>query len=731
MSDIQNDKLAVIKPRNKLENVEASLRDQIPEKLLVKLEDLNIGQTVDTLWHRGNADRTNWLERQKAFLADWDEFLVASAEGPFEQSSNLHLPTSFIIAKTYHARMLQALLANEATAKPRRADQVERAKAVSGLLQYTISDWANENTGLEDMLDLWVWDWVTTGVGLTKWKWDRKYTRFQDVEMVVQAAPSRFETAQDGTQREVTRGQKVEVEKDRVIETFNGPCAERLAAEDLLLIGGEGDPDRADAVIHRQYLTKSDLYMLADQKIFQTDAVDKIIMSGQDYVVGSDVGSEIKDQRAQNAGKNEANTEADLDRYQILEAYLRIDVDESGIDSEIIVWVHARTQAVLRATYLHRVNKAGKRPFTKIDFHKRPGQDYGMGLVEVLFPLSKEMDMMHNSRIDFGMLSTMPFAFYRASSSLDPETINFEPGQLIPVDDPQRDVFFPNLGNRTSFGFQEEAALQTMVERLTGISDLNLGVLSGSQGATRTATGARALVGEANANLDVHLRRLFRGWKKSLEYLLSMLQQRVDPGLGFRVTGDLGHDYWLYIQDRDDIGGDFDFDLDPSSAASNPSVRQERAGQVLQLAANPLFLQMGIVSAGNLYEAVKNQLVAVGIKDFSKYITKPAGFNAQLSPEEISNRALRGENVPILPTDDNEGFLEFFKQLMASDELLGQFDESEIAVLAGQARDRQALLAALQKQAAQAANIQQQQINSLQATQPAAVGSGTSGPEQG
>ena len=35
---------------------ESSLRDQIPKKLLKKVKDLNIANTISSVWHTGNAD---------------------------------------------------------------------------------------------------------------------------------------------------------------------------------------------------------------------------------------------------------------------------------------------------------------------------------------------------------------------------------------------------------------------------------------------------------------------------------------------------------------------------------------------------------------------------------------------------------------------------------------------------------------------------------------------------
>lgn len=713
MSELNRDKLVIENGRkNTLKDVDAPLRDQIPEKLAQKLEEMEIGQRVMALWSIASRNRQEWMNRQETFLSDWDEFLESSAEGPFAGASSLHIPMPLQVAKTMHARYVQAILGVEPffNLKPRREDSVDRTQVVSDTMHYTLKDWCNFNQGVEEAVDLWIWDWVTMGSGMMKARWECQYERFVDV--VTEKRPRQMAQIdpQSGMQVMVTKVEEAEVEKKVTKKVFEGPCLNRKNLEDVVLIGGEGDPQLADAVIEQDWLTASDLWTLADRKIFREDRVKEVIEKGPQVVMGSP-DSVLKQRRMENNGKAVLDTSADLDRYRVLEAYLRVDVDGSGINSDVVVWVHSETQAILRATYLRRINKSGERPYFKIDFHKRAGQDYGIGIVEMVHPLSKEMDAIHNLRIDYGMISTMPFGFYRPTSSIDPQIIELEPGALIPVDDPQRDVYFPNLGNRTAFGFQEEAALQTMVERLTGVNDMLLGNLTGAQGATRTATGARALLGESNVNLNVALRRLGRGWRRALQYLLHMLQQRIPEGLSFRVTGEAGDDYWRYIASQDDIAGDFDFEVSQNTENSNRAIQQETSTQVLQLVLNPLLIQIGVVNQGNIYEAVKSYLKGLGVKDFSKFVTKPPEWQHQMSPQDEANRVLRGIPVPVTPEMDHQGYLEYFQEIYDNDELLGQFSEQQTIMLAAQAEKHKKMLAALEEMAAQAAVSNQMRSN--------------------
>jgi hypothetical protein len=718
MSELNKDNEVVQKGRkNALKDVDAPLRDQIVAKLLNKLSDMKVGNKVQNMWTSGNSNRAAWLERQQAYLASWDEHLISDTSGPFDGSSKLHIPMPHIVCKTFHARMMQAIWGIDPPfhVKARLEAMLERTQLVSDLLRYTLYDYANHNKGIEEVMDRWIWDWITTGLGVKKWRWDVTYTRFLDVTTETVPGPPKHVVI-DGKDAQVPTTKQVEKEVAVTKKNFDGPVCELVNAEDFLTIGGSLDPDAADAVIHRQWLTASQLWTLADRGIFDTEAVEDVIEGGPDSESGQLNGA-IKNQQLKNSGKASMDSDNDLDRYEILEAYLKVDVDGSGINSDIVVWVHNRSGEILRATYLYRVSKTGERPFATIEFHHRKGEAYPTGLVEMLYPLSRELDAIHNMRIDMGIISVMPFGFYRATSGIDPSKIQLEPGALIPVDNPQTDVYFPNLGNRTSFGMQEEQAIQNMVERLTSISDLNLGVMNG-QGATRTATGARALVGEMSANLDVYLRRLNRGWKKSLRYLLHTLQQRVPPGLSFRLTGDAGSDYWRTIRDSKDIEGDFDLELSPNSSSSNKQIQTELAGQVLQQVQNPLAIQMGCVGPGQFYEALKNWYQANGVKDFGRYVIKPQGYERSITPEEEANRLLRGIEVPITPNMDHQGFIDYFQHIHDTDELLGQFDEHQTMLLAAQAQKHAQMAAALQQAAAQQANAQQMSRNAQMASNP-------------
>lgn len=721
---IQNDHKVIDEGRkNTMEGEipQVSLRDQIPAKLFKKLNEQKIGETVSEIWNLGTINRQEWLESQRMLLNEFEEFLEPITEAPYSWSSVLHLPIAYTLCRTFHSRMNAAILSMDPpfTAIARKEANTDRAPLVQELMQYAFKDWSNCYKGMEDVIDKWIWQWVTSGRGILKYKWEERFSRFMDVVEVPKQGPNRYETDAQGNEVVIPTVEMVEEEVERVIPSFIGPWVEAKQQEDVLIVGGDGDPDEADVVIEQIYMTASELWTLVDRGIFNKEMVQEVIDGGADLQSGDQTGL-IKQERAEIAKEGQLDVIFDLDRYRILECYMKKDVDGSGINSDIVVWVAPTQRKLLRATYLHRISKSGKRPYAVIDFHRRTNTNNPVGLVELTYSLCKEIDTQENMKIDFGLLTTLPFGFYRASSSMQAETMPLEPGAMIPLDNPQADVYFPNLGNRSSFSAQEVGFLYNIIERMTSVSDLSLGVL-GAQGAARTATGARVVASESNTNLDIYVKRMNRGFKKLLRGLFEMVQERLPAGLEFRILGDDGQQYFRQVRSREEIAGMYDFELEGSSANSNKQIQMDNASQIYQMTANPIDLQLGLISPQERFEAVKNLLQTMGVKNWSKFLKTPPTTRI-FSPQDIANRILAGIDVPLDPMQDLDGFIAYVDYIVNDDMILGQFNEQQTLQLVAKQREAQQLKQAMEQAAAQQANINQMRMNAAQSQQQAGAG---------
>lgn len=726
MSNLQNDKDVIREGRkNTLKEAEVPLRDRIVKSLMTKLEEDDVGTKLNDAWYMATADIQSALDTQQTLLADLDDFATSGGNNKHGGVSNIHLPVAFIIVKTYHARFLDAILGIDPpfSAKARREDGVDKVAVVEDLMRYNLSTWCNNFHGIDDSLDDFIWDWCASGTAIMKTRWKTEYESYVDIVVESVPTPPLMQEAPDGTIVSIPQYEEKEKEATITKRTFNGIQYDVVSIEDFRMIGGKGDPDLADKVAHSQWYTASELWTAVDQKRFKREAVEKLIEGGQQFEAAG-VGAGIKQQRDIKAGSNSYDGGNSLDRYQIIEWCFKYDTNGSGINSDLVAWVSLQTGDVLGCTYLRRISPTGERPYSVAYFHKRKGESHGIGLGEILLPLTREIDAMHNIRIDNAIFQSIPFFFYRASSGMDAAKLQVEPGMGIPLDNPQTDVFFPNVGNRTSFTANEEQVIQGYVERLTGISDLSLGVQSGQQGATRTASGVRALLGENNNNLSVHLRRLNKAWSKILRTSFHLLQNRCEPDFQFRITGENGQDVFRKIFDQD-LALEVDFELSANTANTNKSVQMETAQILVQTTMNPLNIQMGLSGPNEMYASQKNYLSTIGVKDIHRYLKKPADYGYVMSPEEEFQRVIREQKVDVQPNSDHKGFIAFAMSMLEQQDATPNsrtLTHDQELLIIDQVKKHQAMDAAMDQQAAQQNVANQMQQNAIMSQQQAPTG---------
>lgn len=723
MSTIQNDKENVEfrsrKPdkgsEKRMEDYfKAPLRDATVDNLMKKCGDEEVGLKVQKAWLQHKSHVETHQDRMEK-LQKWDEY-IDDHELMYDGESNIHLPLTMVVLKTFHARMYQALFAVDPPFSVRAMQEAyqDDVDMVYGLMAWTLKEWCNHNEGCEAVADRWLWNWAGWGSGALKLRWDCKYTRYVDVEDFYTRGASTWEVVIDpetGTVEEVEKPTVIRSQREKAVteKIFEGPVLEYVAKEDFAMIGGR-DPQLCDMVLHRTYMTADQLQTLALQGIFDQKTVDLMIKGGPHTESGKP-GQNMRQEQEIHDGIQTQDVGEDLDRYEILEAHLEMDINRDGLNESIIVWVDNQSGRELRATYAHRVNRGGKRPFVNIEFIPREGHGYAMGLRELIHPLSVELDMIHNIKVDIGIMAAQPIGFYRAATGLDPVKLKIKPGDLIPVDDPSSHVFFPNLGDRSGFFKDEEMLLMQHVERLTAINDINTATL-GRQGAARTATGVAQLTAENSANLDIFIKRMQRGWRQMLRILWSMLQQRLPDGTEFRVTGRDGKEYFRRVN-RMNIQQRVDFYLEANSTSSNRIVQLEQSMQVLAQTMNPLFLQVGIVTPAGIYEALKDYFQALQRKDYARFITRPANVVRQLTAEEELARIVNGKNVPITPEMDHQRFIELAQELLGQEHAVQMYGAGQLEAVRAQMQQHQAMHQAMEAQAKQIAQANQQGFNSM------------------
>lgn len=644
-----------------------SLRYQIPKKLknLSPQVKEKMSSWIDYQMRLGDDQRTSFLARLASYRAAWNDFQQTGINPAFKNGNNIHVPMTFEKVRALHARLYQAILGMEPifTIRPRKAIAEIQKQFKEDLLQWATSDFANRGDGWTGTIDQDIWNMIADGTSITKHSWERDVRKFVDVE-VSEKEP--LELGPDG--RLVT--EEREVEREEVV--YDGPIFSPVRLEDVYIVGNYVDNiDEADLVVHRQQYSRSDLLKMAKLGFFDEEAVEKVSkMEPSSTYQNSRFGNEnlLKYQEDYASGIDKYGSYAGIKTYVVNEAYFKFDVDEDGIDEELVAWVEETSKTILRITYLERVGPGGKRPFVLKKLLPRQSSFYGIGLGEILYGLNNEMDMLHNMRLDYGTLQNLPFGFYRAASGINPEEIELGPGKLIPVEDPQGDVHFPRMNGGTAYGFQEEAAVSSYADKASGVNEMAVGSTEG-QGAARTATGASILANAANAGIDIFIRRYQEGFKKNLHILDLQLQALLPLGTIIKVIGREGKDIYRQFQDRDSIKFEVDYCLEGNSSNSNKLIERDVSLQMLQTLTNPLFLQTGVVGPQNIYNAVKNVLQKFEYRNIDAYITAPE--EAESSPysakDELS-AILSGVRLPKMIADKHAEKLAFFDEFENSDD---------------------------------------------------------------
>lgn len=655
--------------------VALSLRYRIPTKLS-KLDNKTIKKLADYIMEQievGRRNRDPFMQRLSEYRENWKNFDIAGLNLTIEGQHDEHVPVVFEKGKTMHARIYQAVFGVEPpfSLLPRKAVDEKQKQEKEDLMRWVLSDYMNYGNGIQPASDLDIQNFVFDGTSICKHYWTRDVRKYVGVDIKEKQPLELDENGQLVVE-------EIETERENVI--YDGPIMKPMRLEDVLITGALiEDIDQADLVDHCQQYTKSDLIKMCNLGFFKKEWVDHVLEKAspsQDWI--SKGRDRLLDQQTERL-IGIRQEDVGIPSYTVHESYLRYDIDNDGIDEELVVWVEEQTKTIIRITYLDRVSQNGKRPFVLKKLIPVEGSPYGIGFAEMLNGINNLTDYVVNQRLDAGTFQTFPWFVFRASSGMTGEDIRIAPGKGIPVDNIQ-DIAFPRVNGNPAYGYQEEQVINTYAEKVSGITSLAQGQIAG-QGATRTATGAAALVQELNTNLDIFIKRYQTGYKKSLKIIDKQIQELLPLGLEYHVLGmkaGYGGCAQKRFEDRESIAWDTDFELTGNSVNSNKAIERDTAMQILQMSLNPIMLQSGIVGPQQVYNAFKNFLQKLEVRDTDAYAMAPEGVQGSpYSALDEINMIMAGVKPPISMNDKHAEKLAIFEQFEQSDEF-GLFTQDHL-----------------------------------------------------
>jgi hypothetical protein len=267
--------------------------------------------------------------------------------------------------------------------------------------------------------------------------------------------------------------------KDTVSQ-YEGPIIDAIPLEDWV-ISSEKDIQTAAMVGFRTYLRKPQVKARIASGLYYPDIWDAISK-------GEEV-DDIKKDRAKAQGTE--ISEVKEKPIEIWELWLKYDVDNDGIEDDIVVIFHPKSGTICRAIY--NPYFYGFRPFQELVFNPVEYSFYGDGLCEILNSIQEEVDTIHNQRMDRMTLINSLTLLLREGSTQ--EKFDLHPGAVIRVDDVDSAVRELKFSEQYPSTFQEEALLMQYSQLVTGISPEAMGQSSAERPVAKEAMARLQQVG--------------------------------------------------------------------------------------------------------------------------------------------------------------------------------------------------------------------------------------------
>jgi len=298
---------------------------------------------------------------------------------------------------------------------------------------------------------------------------------------------------------------------------------EVLALEDVIVPEGlYKEVDELPWIMHRIWLTVSDLKKKAQLGFYPQDRVDDIISFVQIQ----------KDQQAKTAEEKIENIkQLPEEKIEILEVYMRHDIDDDMIDEECIFWYCPKANVLLKAHLLIEIFYNNKRPF-HVYRYKDTGTFYGRGIPEILKPYRKAINDVFNYGVNCAMLQILPFGFYRLGSSFRPEEVKLAPGVMIPVDDPN-DVRITQFPPSAALSADIVMLLMSFIERQSGISAPHMGKEFPTR---KTATEIRTIITEGSLKHEDRIASFQEVFSKHLKFIFQLYKDNPISGRTLRIV---------------------------------------------------------------------------------------------------------------------------------------------------------------------------------------------------
>jgi hypothetical protein len=296
-----------------------------------------------------------------------------------------------------------------------------------------------------------------------------------------------------------------------------------------------------------------------------------------------------------------------------------------------------------------------RRPFVESSMCK-DGTYWSPGMAEMLINLEDELRVNHNQGTESAQFSATPMFAYRPAAGVNADTFHAVPGLFIPVDDPSKDIRELTVSaNLDAITWKEQAVLAYM-EKLTGLSDMQLGRQPDRPNAPKTGIQTVKLLEEGNVRISLDTKVLQEDMSVVLGHFWALEYMFTPPQMFFRVTEEDADGLFpttngasaISLEDRD---GRYDFKLKFANSVYSKEVKKEQSLARYQLdLQNPLIVS----NPRALWQVTRDAHEALGDPNFADLVPEPPAADISIDPREEWTRMQEGEEVQVNPMDNDQ-----------------------------------------------------------------------------
>lgn len=438
-------------------------------------------------------------DRRKLMQETWTRALV-NYEGkaeeksfPWPMASNAVIPITAVHVDSLEARHFSAATAHDPVnlIEPNAQGEIIPGVDVAKFAQWwqNISKWIEkEELQFKSLMEEVVLTFVTYGDAWVHIPWE--------TEKVM----------------DVTVGLKGKVEKaERVL--WDRPNPKVYHPKDIFVNSWERDKESARRIGFRFDLDLQELELREKQGLYDKDVVKELRqrLSGQQeelktlekklnspsyfkeyegrFYQRDDLAKKMREKVGLGGGTPNA--------LNMLRIFMREDLDGDGVPEELVFDVEKESGLVPYARYANHEHRL--RPLVQFFYAKRAGSIYNRGVPEMLFNIQKILTTTMRDILDNNKVQNTKMFLARKGSPVE-EDMKVYPSRLIFVDNIETDFKAVDLGTgRPVTSISDVTFMMTWGERLTGITDSNLGIERRSR---TPATSQLALLEEGSQRRD-------------------------------------------------------------------------------------------------------------------------------------------------------------------------------------------------------------------------------------